>query len=346
MGLDVAGRYRYPAPDHAWLASSMEDIVDPEQSIVDAHHHLWTEPGNHYLMDDLLADLSTGHRIAATVFVQCHHGYRESGPAHLRCVGETERIESLGCEARRQQPYTRPCAGIIGFADLLDAAALDEVIEAHLSASPAHFRGVRQSVARDSHFPDGIVMRPAQRGMMSEAAFRNGVRMLARRNLTFDAMLYHEQIPELTALAREVPDATIILDHYGCPLGVGHYRGREWETFDLWRRDIQELSSCTNVHVKLGGMGMIITGAEHHLKAVPPTSRELAVAWRPYFDACVEAFGPTRCMFESNFPVDKAMYSYRVLWNAFKILAHQLSPAEKSKLFMDTAVRVYGLDLS
>jgi predicted TIM-barrel fold metal-dependent hydrolase len=346
MGLDVAGRYRYPAPNYAWLALSAEEILDPEQSIVDAHHHLWTEPGNHYLMDDLLADLATGHRIAATVFVQCHHGYRESGPAHLRCVGETERIESMGRDARLRHPHLQPCAGIIGFADLLDSAMLDKVIEAHLSAAPTHFRGVRQSVARDSHFPDGIVIRPASPGMMSEAAFRNGLRTLAGHNLTFDAMLYHEQIRELTALAQDVPDATIILDHYGCPLGVGHYRGREHETFDLWRRDIKELSLCPNVSVKLGGMGMIITGAEHHLKPAPPTSQALAAAWRPYFDVCVEAFGPARCMFESNFPVDKAMYSYRVLWNAFKILARSLSPVEKSTLFMGTAARVYRLDLS
>jgi L-fuconolactonase len=346
MGLDVAGCYRYPAPDHAWLASYSEEILDPEESIIDAHHHLWTEPGNHYLMDDLLADLSTGHRIAATVFVQCHHGYRESGPAHLRSVGETERIESVGREARLRRPHLRPCAGIIGFADLLDTATVEEVIDAHVAAAPAHFRGVRQSVARDSHFPDGIVIRPARPGMMSEAAFRNGLRILARRNLTFDAMLYHEQIAELTTLAREVPDATIILDHYGCPLGVGHYRGRERETFAAWRREIEELSSCPNVSVKLGGMGMIITGAEHHLKAAPPTSQALAAAWRPYFDVCVEAFGSARCMFESNFPVDKAMYSYGVLWNAFKRLAGRFSPAEKAELFMRTAARVYRLDLS
>ncbi len=345
MALDVIGHYRYPAPDRKWLALHDEKILEPALPIIDAHHHLWEEHENHYLLDDLLADVATGHNIVASVFIQCHYGYRDSGPAHLRPVGETARIEAIRREARSRRPELRLCAGIVGFADLLAGDVLNEVLDAHLAASPAHFCGIRQSVSRDSHFPDGIVLRPAPAGMLYDHAFRQGVRTIARRNLTFDAMLYHEQIPDLAALAREVDEATIILDHFGTPLGVGHYLGREKETFAAWRRDISDLAKCQNVHVKMGGLGMIITGAEHHLSEMPPTSSDLAAKWQPYFDVCMEVFGARRCLFESNFPVDKAMYSYDVLWNAFKKLTAGASTSEKADLFMGTAVRLYGLAL-
>lgn len=345
MSLDVTGKYRYPAPRPDWLARHEEPVLEPGLPIVDAHHHLWEEPGNSYLVDDLLEDLGTGHRIVATVFLQCHYGYHRAGPEHLRAIGETERVEALREDAWRRLPRSRPCAGIIGFADLRDGARLDAVLDAHLAASPGHFRGVRQSVARDSHFPQGIVLRPAPAGMLADDSFRDGVRRLGERGLSFDAMLYHEQLPELTALARAVPQTTIVLDHYGCPIGVGHYAGREAERLTAWRRDVQALAHCPNVIVKLGGLGMIIAGASYHLAAEPPDSVRLATDFRPWVETCVEAFGARRCMFESNFPVDKAMYSYRVLWNAFKRLTAQASPDEKSELYRDTAARVYRLAL-
>jgi len=346
MGLDIAGRYRYPSPNQRWLDQRVEEILEPGLPIVDAHHHLWNEPDNCYLLNDFAADVGTGHNIVASVFVQCQYSYRESGPLHLRPVGETEQIELMHREALSPYAESRLCGGIVAFADLLEKDLLDEVLDAHLTASPLHFCGVRQSVARDSHFPAGIVLRPAPAGMLSDRTFRQGVRKVANRNLTFDAMLYHEQIRELTVLAREVEEATIILDHFGTPLGVGYYREREQDTFATWRRDIMELAKCPNVHVKMGGLGMIITGAEYHLRNMPPTSSDLAAKWGPYFDVCIEAFGTRRCLFESNFPVDKAMYSYGVLWNAFKRLTAGASAAEKGDLFMGTASRLYRLALT
>jgi len=344
MSLDVAGQYRYPAPDIAWLDLHREQIVEPALPIVDAHHHIWNEPGKPYLLDEFLMDLDSGHNIVATVFAQCHYAYRERGPEHLRCVGETEAIEAVRTEALARRPQSHACAGIVGFADLLATeTCLEEVLDAHVAASPEHFRGVRQSVARDSRFPDGIVLRPAPAGMLAEARFRRSLRRIAGRGLSFDAMLYHQQIPELTALARTVDEATIVLDHYGCPLGVGYYRDHPEETFAQWQRDIVELATCPNVHLKLGGLGMIITGADYHLGARPPSSTDLANAWRPYVEVALHAFGTQRCLFESNFPVDKAMFSYPVLWNAFKHLASGASPAEKGDLFMHNAARVYRL---
>ena len=162
--------------------------------------------------------------------------------------------------------------------------------------------------------------------------------------LVFDAMLYHEQIPELSELAGEEAETPIVLDHCGCPLGVGYYRGREQERFESWRRDVTELARRPNVYMKIGGFGMIVTGAEYHLASRPPTSVQLAADWQPWFEVCLEAFGAQRCMFESNFPVDKAMYSYAVGWNAFKRLASGCSPTERDDLFAGTATRFYRLE--
>jgi L-fuconolactonase len=345
LPLDITGRYRYPDPDPCWLALHTEEVLEPSLAIIDPHHHLWEEPGKHYLAKDLLEDVSSGHNVVATVFVQCHYRYRDHGPLHLLPVGETERVEALRRAFPREGNQPDICAGIVGFADLLAARTLDEVLDAHLAVAPERFRGVRQSVARDSHFPDGIVLRPAPAGMLLEPSFREGIRCLARRGLSFDAMLYHEQIPELTALARTVEGATIVLDHIGCPLGVGIYADRPQETFEAWRRDIVELAACPNVYLKFGGLGMVIVGADYHLDKIPPTSQQLANDWRPYLEVCVSSFGTRRCMFESNFPVDKAMYSYRVLWNAFKRLIQGASAGEKADLFARTAATVYRLDV-
>jgi predicted TIM-barrel fold metal-dependent hydrolase len=179
--------------------------------------------------------------------------------------------------------------------------------------------------------------------MLSDPAMREGIRRLGQRNLSFDALVYHEQLAELLALARAVPHTMIVLNHYGCPIGVGPYAGRERETFAAWRRDIRALSECENIKVKLGGLGMIITGAQYHLQVNPPTSEQLANDWHPWIETCVEAFGTGRCMFESNFPVDKAMYSYGVLWNAFKRITGALSIHERSDLFFRTAAITYRL---
>ncbi|MDB6085640.1 MAG: amidohydrolase [Gammaproteobacteria bacterium] len=345
MALDVTGKYRYPDPKPEWLALHREPVLDPALPIVDAHHHLWQEPGKEYFADDLVADLATGHNIVATVFLQCHFGYSEQRPEHLRPVGETEKVEAIRLGLQKRCPRFGACAGIVSFADLLAPHLLNEVLDAHLAASPRHFRGVRQSVARDSHFPDGIVIRPAPAGMLADPGFRQSMKILGRRGLTYDAMLYHEQIPEITALARAVPDVQIVVDHIGCPIGVGPYEGRARDTFDVWRSSVEQLAACPNVSMKFGGFGMIIMGANYHLQDRPPASARLADAWRPYFKVIVDHFGCERCLFESNFPVDKAMFSYPVLWNAFKRLTVDASSQERADLFSRTAAKLYRLSI-
>lgn len=320
-----------------------EAILEPALPIVDPHHHLWERDGQGYFLDELLADTGSGHNIVATVFAQCAWAYRTDGPEALRPVGETEFVAGIADEAARRGSKTRVCAGIVGHADLTLADGVDAVLEAHLAAAGGRFRGIRHLTARDEGFRAGIAP-PPPAGMMGTAPFRAGFARLAGFGLSFDAWLYHTQIPELTRLARDFPGTPVVLDHVGGPLGIGPYQGRRDEVFGTWRSAVQELAGCPNASVKLGGLAMLVAGFGYHERPRPPASAELAAAWRPYIETCIAAFGPDRCMFESNFPVDKAMCSYVALWNAFKRIAEGALADEKRALFHDTAARFYRLD--
>ena len=334
--------FHHPGPNRAWLALHHEEILEPGLPIIDPHHHLWDRGGDRYFLDELLADTESGHNIVATVFAQCHWAYRTDGPEELRPVGETEFVVEIAAEAERRHTRTRVCAGIVGQADMRLGDRVDAVLEAHVAAAGGRFRGIRHLTARDEGFTAGIAPPPPAR-MMGEPTFRAGVARLERFGLSFDAWLYHTQIPELTELARTFPGIPMVLDHVGGPLGIGPYQGRRDEVFTAWRASIRQLAGCANVSVKLGGLAMLVAGFGFHERPVPPSSEELAQAWRPYFDACIEDFGAGRCMFESNFPVDAAMCSYPVLWNAFKRVAHGASVTEKAELFHDTAAAVYRI---
>jgi predicted TIM-barrel fold metal-dependent hydrolase len=342
MGLELQGHYRYPPADAAWLAQHHESILEPDLPIIDAHHHLWEEPGNFYLADDLAADCGTGHRIVATIYAQCGWRYRKHGPAHLAPVGEVEAVVQSCPADPRNGPYL--AAGIIGFADLtLQADLLEETLAACAQAAPGRFCGIRRSMARDTNFPNGIVIRPAPEGLMEVPVFRQNLRLLGKRGLVFDSMIYHQQLADLAKLVAAVPDTLFVLDHIGTPLGVGPYEGHAAAVFEDWCHGLAAVATLPNVHLKFGGLGMIITGAADHLAACPPDSTTLAARWQPYFDHCLKLFGVQRILFEGNFPVDKAMFSYGVLWNAFKRLASGLSADEKSALFWGNARRLYKL---
>jgi len=345
MGLDVTGQYRYPPPDLTWLEQVEEDVLDPELVIVDSHHHLWEQGGVPYLLNEILSDTQSGHRIVATVFVQANYGYRTSGSAHLAPVGETEKVAALRKAARQLGSPTDIAAAVVAHADLMLGEAVQEVLVAHAEAAEGALRGIRHSVSRDENFPNGIVLRPAPAGMLADTQYRTGLKRLRDHDLVYEAMLYHQQIPELASMAKALPDLKIVLDHMGCILGIGSYQGRERETFLSWRKNMEGLSQCPNVHVKIGGFGMIICGARWHERSMPPSSAELAEAWRPFVETCIDLFGVERCMFESNFPVDKAMYSYRTLWNSFKRLTASMGDTERAALFAGTAVRIYDIPL-
>ena len=333
-----------------WLAQVREDILEPALPICDPHHHLWDHPGSRYLLDELLADTGSAdaqgarHNVVSTVFVECASMYRADGPERLRCVGETEFVNGVAAmSASGRYGDIRACAGIVSLADLCLGSAVREVLEAHVEAARGRFRGIRHAVSW--HASDAIRnahTNPVQ-GLLGDATFRAGFAELAPLGLSFDAWLYHTQLDELTALARAYPETTIILDHFGGPLGIGPYAGQADAVFADWRRSIDALAQCPNVVAKLGGINMAVNGFDWHRRATPPTSAELAAATQRYYLHTIERFGPSRCMFESNFPVDKVSCSYAVLWNSFKRIAAGFSAAEKADLFHDTACRVYRL---
>jgi L-fuconolactonase len=324
----------------AWLALTEEDPIDPALPICDPHHHLWDRPGSRYLLEHVLQDVGSGHNVSETVFVECRAMYRPGGPEALRPVGETEFVERNA--AQTAGGPTAIAAGIVGFADLTLGAAVAPVLEAHLSASPQRFRGIRHSAAWDAS-PDIAGYRNPPRGLLLDARFREGFACLQRYGLSFDAWLYHPQLMELVDLAMAFPDTPIILDHVGGPLGVGPYAGQREAVFQVWKTAIEQLATCPNVVVKLGGFGMANYGLGWHERPEPPSSAEMAEAIAPYYLWCIERFGVERCMFESNFPVDKAASSYCVLWNAFKRVVQDFTAGERAALFHDTAARVYRI---
>ena len=317
-----------------------EAPLEPNLPICDPHHHLWRRPNNPYLLDDFLRDASGGHRIVSSVAVECGAMYRETGPPEQRPVGETEFLEGIAAENSRAENATAVAAAIVAYADLAVGDGVAAVLEAHLEASPTRLRGIRYSTMWDASDSFRSVPRPS---LLRDAAVRKGFACLQRLGLSFDAWLYHPQIPELVELARDFPDVPIILDHIGGPLGLGPYEGRRDEVFQAWSADITALSSCPNVALKLGGVGSLRSGYDWHTREPKPGSAELAEAMRLYFEFCIEKFGAGRCMFESNFPVDRVSYSYVSVWNAFKIMSRGYSDTERAALFHDTATQVYRL---
>ena len=326
-----------------WLARTMEEAIEPDLLICDPHHHLWDYPESRYLIDELLEDIRGGHRVTKTVFVECMQMYRTDGPQEFRPVAETEFVERVtGADASRVD-NVHVAAGIVGFADLTLGSAVQPVIEAHLKASD-RFRGIRYASAWDASEQVRNAHTNPSKNLLGSRAFREGFDCLGKLELSFDAWVYHPQIPEIADLARAFPDVTIVLDHIGGPLGIGPYSGEREEVFELWRKNITELAQCANVVVKLGGLTMTMCGFRWHKRDAPPGSIELAEAMGPCYKTCIDCFGVERCMFESNFPVDRASCSYTILWNAFKRLTQGYSQEERSALFHDTAARVYRLD--
>lgn len=340
------------AIDQDWLDQVQEAIIEPDRPIIDPHHHLWDfawhpdHKGSRYLLDELLEDTGSGHNVVATVFIECGAMYRADGPEHMKPVGETEFVNGVAAmSASGTYGPIRACAGIVGLADLNLGSAVGEVLDAHTRAAPDRFRGIRHAAG----FDDSDAVRNSHTnpfaGMLGDTTFRAGFAELAPRNMSFEAWAYHRQIPEVTALARAFPDTTIIADHFIGPLGVGPYEGQREEIFAQWQQDFAELATCPNVVAKLGGINMAVNGFNWHKRDKPPTAMELVQATGDWYAHAIDSFGPDRCMFESNFPVDKLSVSYPVLWNAFKLIGSAYSEAERDDLFFGTANRIYRLGL-
>jgi len=333
---------RYPDP--AWLALRQEEIIEPGLEIVDPHHHLWDRPGHRFLIEQLLADTGSGHSITRTVFIECGSMYRAEGPVEMKPVGETEFVNGTAAmSASGQYGPTRLCRGIVGHADLRLGDAVARVLEAQIAAGDGRFRGIRHSVTWDASDVLSRGRTNSPKGQIYDSTWRAGFARLAPLGLTFEAWLYHPQLPDLADLARAFPQTTIILNHVGGPVGIGPYKDKKAETFAQWKTGIAEVAKSHNVVVKLGGLGMTFGMFDFYSREKPPSSSELETAYRPYIETCIGAFGVNRAMFESNFPPDGASSSYPILWNAFKRLAAGSSAYEKAMLFSGTAKRVYRL---
>ena len=330
-----------------WLSLHSEEVLEPDLPIIDAHHHLWTRPGNRYLIDDYLAEARTGHNIEASVFVECGAFYRKSGPELMAPVGQVEFANGVAAMAASgAYGSTLVCAGIVGTADLRVGAEVAQVLDAQIAAAGDRFRGIRFITKWDPDEELNTGRYKPPRGLMQDRAFRAGFATLAPRKLSFDAMVYHPQHLELADLARAFPDTTIVVNHVGGL--VAHtrtYLARRDEAIAAWRSGMAELATCPNVYVKLGGLGMSYLGLGFDRLERPASSEQLAQAWGPLFKHCIDKFGPGRCMFESNFPPDRESVSFPVLWNAFKRVAAGYSAAEKRALFHGAAARAYRLNL-
>lgn len=338
------------AKNQEWLDQVQEMAIEPDLPICDPHHHLWetyARPNTiqpRYLLDEIVADVSSGHKIVSTVFIECGAMFRADGPENFRCVGETEFVNGIAAmSASGNYGPSRIAAAIVGTCDLRIGDAAADVLDAQIAAGNGRFRGIRRGAFwhPSADVPNHRTQPPE--GLLLREDFRRGFKHLGPRKLSFEVWCSHLQIPEAVSLARAFPDTVIVLDHFGGPVGIGPQRGRPDEVFADWKKNIDEIATCPNVHVKLGGLNMEVNGYEWHERPKPPTSLKLADATRRYFDYAIEKFGPSRAMFESNFPVDKLSCSYTVLWNSFKILAKDFSADEKAALFRGTAERVYRI---
>jgi len=329
-----------------WHAQIQEKVLEPERPIIDPHHHLWRDkPESKYELENLWHDTVSGHNIIGTVFIECVADYYKTGPKPMRPVGETEYVAAAAEFSRRNsQKGKPPILGIVSHVNLLLGAAVTDVIEAHREAANGLLRGIRHITA---YWPDPSAAKKHTGHMehaMLDKDFREGFAQLAPAGMSFDAWMVHTQIRELTDLARAFPETTIIFDHFGSPMGIGPYEGKRAEIFGQWKRDVAELATCDNVVAKLGGLAMMLNGWGWDGRDLPATSDEIVAAHEAYYLHTIDCFGPRRCMFESNFPVDKVSVSYHVLWNAFKKIASRFDENEKTAMFRTNAERIYRLE--
>ncbi|MXW53472.1 MAG: amidohydrolase family protein [Gammaproteobacteria bacterium] len=326
-----------------WLDLVQEDIIEPDRRIIDPHHHLWESVSmwGRYVLEDLWNDTQSGHNIEKTVFIDCRSNYRMDAPEHMRPIGETEFVASVAAESAKDDEKAT-IAAIVSHANMTLGDSVEEVLSAHEEAGNGLFRGIRHAGPHDT---TGTLTNRGSRQPCpyTRADFQAGVRRLGQLGYTYDTWHFYHQNQEYFELAKAVPETTMILDHFGTPLGVGAYAGRQEEIFEQWKADIADIAQCPNVHAKLGGMAMPDNGFGWDKNPTPPTSDEFAEAQRRYYLHTIECFGPHRCMFESNFPVDRLSISYHVLWNGLKKIVNDFTEEEKDQMFYGTAARVYRI---
>lgn len=338
--------YRHGAELAAWAKQREEPALEPGLPIIDPHHHVWDDERGRYLIHELAEDVGTGHNIVATVFIEAGSMYRAYGPTAMRPVGEVEFVNGIAAmSASGGYGKARLCDGIIGHADLMLGDAVQPVLEAIIAAGNGRLRGIRHGLVWDTGNAAKFGRRQVPRHQMLDPTFRKGFARLEPLSLSFEAWLFHPQLGDVADLLRVFPKTNVILNHVGGLLGVPPHDKDRNETFKVWRDQIRQLAPFPNLSVKVGGLGMLYCDWDFHLRDIPPSSEDLAAAWRPYVEECIATFGPQRCMMESNFPVDKQSCGYGVLWNAMKRITKDCSAAEKAAMYRDTAARVYRLEV-
>lgn len=338
--------YRTTDELQVWTAQRSEAALEPELPIVDPHHHVWDDARGRYLIHELAEDVGSGHNIVATVFIEAGAMHRADGPVADSPVGEVEFVNGIAAmSASGRYGKTKLCAGIIGHGDLMLGDGVRPVLEKLIAAGGGRLRGIRHGVCWDTGNAARFGRRQVPQHQVLDPVFRKGFAHLQPLGLSFESWQFHPQLPDVADLLRAFPETSVILNHCGGLLGIPPHDGNRAETFKVWHANVKALAQFPNLTIKVGGLGMLYCGWDFHMRDVPPSSEELADAWRPYVEACIEAFGPSRCMMESNFPVDKQSCGYDVLWNALKRITAHYSPAEKLQLYRDTAARVYRLAL-
>ena len=325
-----------------WIQLGEETPVDPNLRIVDPHHHLWDRGGSRYLAEELHEDTSKGHNVTNTVFVECKAEYRRNSQERFQSLGETEFVAK---EAERLEEFSETkISGIVGFVDLGLGEELEEVLVAHDRSSSGLMRGVRHATAWSDDPEISIAHTKPTKGVMGSKLFLKGVSKLSEFNFSFDAWLYFNQLPELLYLARVTPETNIVINHLAAPLKIGKWAETPQEVDEIWRSNLQELANCENVYLKIGGIGMDNYFANDWVNQTkPPTSDEVASVWKEKILWCIELFGAHRCMFESNYPVDRQTLPYSVIWNCFQKVTDSFTESEKSDLFSSTACTVYRI---
>lgn len=339
---DRRGWVAQRAMDNAWLSQTKEDIIEPSLEIVDPHHHLWARPGGVYELDHLWDDTESGHHVVQTLFIECRAQYHEDGPEHLRPLGETAYVLPM-IEASRKETNKAQIMGIVGRVDLTHPL-FDEALDAHVAMAGPLFKGIRQAPAFDQQDMSALAI-PGHgpENLLGNDDYRAGVARLGERGLTFDTWHYHTQNQAFRDFAEAIKGTRMILDHFGTPLGVGRFTGKREEVFAQWKDDIAAIAEQPHVFAKLGGLAMIDNGWGFHERDKPIGSDEFAELMAPWYLHTIDCFGPERCMFESNFPVDRPSVGYHVLYNAFKKLTQHMSKDDRANLFSGTARHVYSI---
>lgn len=321
-------------------AKATEEILFPDLSIVDPHVHMWNKSGFDYFAAELLADVHDGHKVEKTVYVECHMGYDNSRSEAFQPVGETEYV--VDRIAREAPSDHELAAGILGCANLMLGEEVRPVLDAHIAAARGRFRGLRAHVAYhpdpEIGYPD--IPRYPKTNVLRTEPFLAGARCLVDLGLTLDIWALHTQLDDITDFAAKIPELPIVIDHCGGPIGVGSYASRREEVFADWSARLHRAAAVPNLHIKLSGLGMARLGFRGDAAR---TSDELVAKWKDYVRACVDAFGPARSIFASNFPVDKVAGSYRVVLNAYKKMLADLPRSDLEAIFCGNARRLYRL---